>query len=46
MNKQAGRGKTTTGYIMSVLTNCFALATAQVIIDRNTAEALKQPRAE
>lgn len=46
MNKQAGRGKTTTGYIMSVLTNCFTLATAQGIIDRNPAEALKQPRSE
>jgi len=46
MNNLAGMGKTTLTYIMIVLSNCFSLACAQGVIDRNTAEALKPPKAE
>lgn len=46
LNGLAGTGKTTLNYIMIVLTNCFTLATAQGVIDRNPAEALKPPKAE
>jgi len=46
LNQLAGMGKTTLGYITGVLTNCFTLANAQGVIDRNPAEALKPPKAE
>ena len=46
LNDLAGMGKTTLTYIMIVLTNCFTLANAQGVIDRNAAEALKPPKAE
>jgi integrase len=46
LNSLAGTGKTTLCYIMIILTNCFTLATAQGVIDRNAAEGLKPPKAE
>lgn len=46
LNDLAGMGKTTLTYIMIVLTNCFTLANAQGVIDRNAAAALKPPKAE
>jgi len=46
LNGLAGMGKTTLGYITNVLSNCFTLASAQGMIDRNPAEALKPPKAE
>jgi len=46
LNDLAGTGKTTLTYIMIILTNCFTLANAQGVIDRNVAESLKPPKAE
>ena len=46
LNSLAGTGKTTLCYIMIILTNCFTLATAQGVIDRNAAAGLKPPKAE
>jgi len=46
LNGLAGMGKTTLGYITGVLTNCFTLAGAQGVIDRNPAEGLRPPKAE
>lgn len=46
LNSLAGTGKTTLGYIMIVLSNCFTLATAQGVIDRNAADGLRPPKAE
>lgn len=45
LNSLVGTGKTTLCYIMIVLSNCFTLATAQGVIDRNAAEGLKSPKA-
>lgn len=46
LNHLTGMGKTTLGYITNVLKNCFTLANAQGVIDRNPTEALKPPKAE
>ena len=46
LNDLTGTGKTTLTYIMIILSNCFTLANAQGVIDRNAAEALKPPKAE
>lgn len=46
LNSLAGTGKTTLCYIMIILTNCFTLATAQGVIDRNAADGLRPPKAE
>lgn len=46
LNDLAGTNKTTLTYIMTILQNCFTLASAQGVIDRNAADALKPPKAE
>ena len=46
MNGCQGLGKTTIGYIGTILTNVFALAYSNGIIDRDPARALKKPAAE
>lgn len=45
MNSKAGMGKTVIGDIFSILTNAFAKATAQGIIDRDPARGLIKPAA-
>jgi len=46
LNNLAGTGKTTLCYIMIILSNCFTLATAQGVIDRNAADGLRPPKSE
>jgi len=46
LNNLSGTNKTTLNYIKTILKNCFTLASAQGVIDRNAAGALKPPKAE
>ena len=46
LNSLAGINKTTLNYITIVLSNCFTLANAQGVIDRNAADGLRQPKAD
>lgn len=46
MNSKAGLGKTTIGYIYSVLKNVFSKAMAEGIIDRNPALGIEKPQTE